>query len=73
MSAIAFRFDTPVPNWRSVMLDCAQMVGKPLMAPEPAARPTAAAPVLSNERREIPVFVSTVFVIPIPLFCFANS
>ena len=58
LSAIALRFDTPVPNWRSVIGFCAQIVGKPVMAPEPAARPTAAAPVFSSERREIPVLLS---------------
>ncbi len=64
-SAIALMFETPVPNWRSVIGFCAQMVGKPVIAPEPAMAPTAAAPVFSNERREMPfagvaVFVSVV-------------
>jgi hypothetical protein len=59
-SAIALRFDTPVPNWRSVMFDCAQMVGKPVIVPVPAATPTAAAPVLRSERRVRPVFVLVV-------------
>ena len=58
LSAIAFRFDTPVPTWRKVMLRifCAQMVGKPVIAPDPAATPAVASPaVASKERRGRPV------------------
>ena len=44
---MALRFDTPVPNWRSVtfLMFCAQIVGKPVMAPLPMATPAAAAAV----------------------------
>ncbi len=46
-SAMALRFDTPVPNWRSVIGFCAQMVGKPVTTPPPAARPASAPAPLS--------------------------
>ncbi len=54
-SAMALRFDTPVPNWRSVIGFCAQMVGKPVTAPEPAAAPLRAAAPLSRLRRVSPL------------------
>ena len=48
-SAMALRFDTPVPNWRSVIVVfCAQMVGKPVIAPEPAASRRRGAPLSSG-------------------------
>ena len=65
---MALRFETPVPNWRKVIFDCAQMVGKPVMRPEPAAKPMAAAPVLSSERRESPDLFLVMLVMPFPLF-----
>src|SRR3954454_15978749 len=51
-SAIAFRFDTPVPNWRSVtfLMFCAQIVGNPVTAPLAAATPAVA----RRERRPSP-------------------
>src|SRR6266404_2745902 len=69
---MALRFETPVPNWRKVIFDCAQMVGKPVMTPEPAAKPIAAAPVLRSERRESPALFFVVLVMPIPLFRFGS-
>ena len=70
-SAIALRFDTPVPNWRNVIGFCAQIVGKPDIVPVPAATPTAAAPVLSSERRVKPVFaVVVVSLMLVMLFSF---
>src|SRR5258708_6965374 len=59
-SAMALRFDTPVPNWRSVMFDCAQMVGKPVIAPLPAARPANAAVPFNIVRRDTPFFFISV-------------
>src|SRR5690606_8308922 len=65
-SAIALRLETPVPNWRSVMGFCAQIVGKPVMMPEPAARPAAAAPDFRSERRDTPAVMLVGLVIRIP-------
>ena len=52
-SAISLRFDTPVPNWRSTMflLFCAQIVGKPVIAPLPTAAPAKPAAPFRTLRR----------------------
>ena len=52
-SATSLRFDTPVPNWRSVtsLMFCDQTVGNPVIAPEPRAKPEVAAAPLSTLRR----------------------
>src|SRR5437868_179194 len=54
-SAISLMFDTPVPNWRSVMflVVCAQSVGKPVTTPLPSAAPAMPAAPLSILRRAI--------------------
>ncbi len=54
-SATSLMFETPVPNWRRVtfLMFCAQMVGNPVIAPEPMAMPAAAAPPLITARRPI--------------------
>src|SRR3954454_1055508 len=64
-SATAFRFDTPVPNWRSVtfLMFCAQIVGKPVMAPLPAATPV----VVRKARR--PIRRDDVGAMGVVLFC----
>ncbi|MGA3401789.1 MAG: hypothetical protein ABSC95_21460 [Acetobacteraceae bacterium] len=47
------RFDTPVPNWRIVtfLMFCAQMVGNPLIVPDPAAAPSVASPAVYSKLR----------------------
>jgi hypothetical protein len=56
-SAIAGMAVTGGPAWRSTtsLMFCAQIVGKPPRAPEPAAAPTAAAAPLSTLRRDTPL------------------
>ena len=55
-SPIAVSTVTGWPAWRisTSLMFCAQMVGKPVIAPEPAAAPTAP---LSTPRRVMPVRV----------------
>jgi hypothetical protein len=65
---MSLRFDTPVPNWRSVIGLCAQTVGNPVIAPAPATTPIAAALPFRTLRRETPfdLFMS---LMAIPLSC----
>src|SRR3546814_7653785 len=77
-SAMALRFDTQVPNWRSVtfLLFCAQMVGNQVNAPLPAARPMPAAAPLRTERRSMalpPVLRQSVALLPVALLPVALS
>ena len=65
LSAMALMFETPVPNWRRVtfLMFCAQMVGKPVMAPDPIAAPAAIAALpFRKSRREGPA-LETVLVL----------
>ena len=57
-SAISLIADTPVPHWRSTMflLFCAQITGKPVIAPLPTAAPAMPAAPLSILRRPMPPF-----------------
>src|SRR5689334_25327655 len=72
-SAMALRLDTPVPNWRSVMSVLDHTIGKPVTAPDPMARPAAAADPLSRLRREIPFrFLLIPVISPILRVCFSH-
>ena len=61
-SAISLMFDTPVPHWRSTMflVFCAQITGKPVIAPLPSAAPAAPAAPFSILRRPTPNLVPPV-------------
>src|SRR5215472_13995415 len=70
-SAISLMFDTPVPNWRSVMflLFCAQIIGAPTELPT-AAPASPAAPFRTLRRPKpfsFPVIVTS------PLFVSGRS
>src|SRR5271166_3099615 len=52
---------TAVPRYRRIFSSCAQIAGKPVIAPEPAAAPARPAAPLSTARRDRPFGVLTYF------------
>jgi hypothetical protein len=57
-SPMAWTTEYDTPMWRSVifLMSCAQIIGKPVMAPEPTAAPAATDVPFSKARRVTPIF-----------------